>query len=86
MLLEPVKPHDNDDNVDEAQVSQDRDQVNVYLLVCFEGIDINAEQMVACECSDQTEDGLSQPTHVLSPDSVEALAPKKKASTALRFP
>lgn len=58
MLLKPAKPHDNHDDVDTAEITDDWDNVKVYLLVCFESVDVDAEQMDVCECSGQTDTGL----------------------------
>lgn len=42
MLLEPKEAHDDNNNVDEAEVRQDRDKVDVELLVEVEEFDVNA--------------------------------------------
>jgi len=46
MPLKPKEAHDNYHNVDEAQVGQDRNEVNVELLVRLEILDIDTAQHV----------------------------------------
>lgn len=40
MLLEPVQPDDDDNDVDEAEVCQDGDKVNIQLLIRVEVLDV----------------------------------------------
>lgn len=78
--LEPKEAHNNHHNIYEAQVSQDRNEINVELLICLEILDVDTTKHVRYrhekECI----------THVFKPDSVDALAPKNQASIAGMFP
>lgn len=77
---EPKEAHDNYHNVDEAQVCQDRNEVNVELLVRLEILDVDTVQHVRNRHEEE------YVTHVFKPDSVDALAPKNQASIAGMFP
>lgn len=47
VLFEPKQPHHDNENVDEAEVGQDRDKVDVELLVEVEELDVNAASLLA---------------------------------------
>lgn len=48
MPLEPKEAHDNYHYVYEAQVGQDRNEVNVELLICLEILDVDSVQARLC--------------------------------------
>lgn len=85
MLFEPKQAHHDNKNVDEAEVCQDRDKVDVELLVEVEELDVNPASMLARATTHASQrfNGL---IYVLRPDSVEALAPKNVESTADMLP
>ena len=41
MSLKPIKTHNDNDNVDEAEVGKNRNKVNVKLLIRLQRLDIN---------------------------------------------
>lgn len=43
LFVEPVKAHSNDDDVNEAQVCDDRNEIEIELLVGFQGLDIDSK-------------------------------------------
>jgi hypothetical protein len=80
-FFKPVKSHYHNKNIDEAQIREDGNKVDVELLVSFEFFNVDTRMVVSMTGVRQ-----GRATHVFSPDSVEALAPKKYASIALRLP
>lgn len=91
-LLKPIQPHDNNPDINEPEIRNDRKKVYRELLVRLEGLDINTKhrnvpksalikkkRMMGCLF-------FYIYTHVFSPDSVVLLHPKKKASIADKLP
>ena len=69
-LLKPMQSHDYNEDIDKSEVGENGDEVYVELLVRLEVLDINPVVVSKPQQEKRT-------TYVLSPDSVDALAPKK---------
>lgn len=69
-LLKPMQSHNHNEDIDETEVGENGDEVYVELLVRLQVLDINPAVV-----SERRKD--KRTPYVLSPDSVEALAPKK---------
>jgi hypothetical protein len=70
-FAEPLQPDNDNDNVDKAQIRDDGSDVDKYLLIGFERLYIDTVPIsTACRSACAL-------AHVLSPDSVDALTPKK---------
>lgn len=65
-----MQSHDHNEDIDEPEVGEDGDEVYVELLVRLKVLDINPAVVSEPQQNSRT-------TYVLSPDSVDALAPKK---------
>lgn len=65
-----MQSHDHNEDIDEAEVGENGDEVYVELLVRLKVLDINPAVVSEPQQDKRT-------TYVLSPDSVDALAPKK---------
>lgn len=65
-----MQPHNHNEDIDETEIGEDGDEVYVELLVRLEILDINPAMVSKLRQDNRT-------PYVLSPDSVDALAPKK---------
>lgn len=81
-FLKPAQPDNNHDDVDESEIPEDGNKININLLVGLQGFDINSgrrkvplsEELVLLQ---ERWERWEETTDVFSPDSVDALAPKK---------
>lgn len=83
MFLEPEKADNDYNNVDEAEVGKNRNQVNINLLIRLESFHVNA---MSDALATSVARDMGRMTDVFRPDSVDALAPKNQASIAAMLP
>lgn len=86
MPAEPEQAHEDGEGIDEAQVGEHGDKVNIQLLVGIQIFDVDTNHSLVSFYGMPGAVTMQFSTHVFRPDSVEPLAPKNKASIALRFP
>jgi hypothetical protein len=79
-FVEPSQPYNHNYDVDETKIADHGNHIDVDLLVRFQHFYINTMLPSVLPFTK------NRATNVFSPDSVEALAPKKNASTAWRLP
>lgn len=78
-----MQSHNDHNQIDETQIRNNRNEIDKHLLICFQSFDVDPVRWCQLSlCCPQADDS----TYVLSPDSVDALTPKKYASMAARLP